>query len=151
MFIDTSVIVAILAQEDDGSVWSKRMEGAERLLTSPLVILEATLVLSTRRIADPLVTQMVVSDFLRSSGVEIVPIEEADGEVAALALCDYGKGRGHPARLNQAVASLMPAPKIAARRCSTRVTTLPVRTSAETRRPASKIAVGGHGFFVTMP
>ncbi|CDZ56721.1 type II toxin-antitoxin system VapC family toxin [Neorhizobium galegae] len=102
MFIDTSVIVAILAQEDDGPAWSKRMESAERLLTSPLVILEATMVLSTRRIADPLVTQMVVSDFLRSSGVEIVPIEEADGELAIRAFRDYGKGRGHPAQLNLA-------------------------------------------------
>ncbi|EUB98467.1 UPF0129 protein [Rhizobium sp. CF080] len=102
MFIDTSVIVAILALEDDGPEWSKRMEGAERLMTSPLVVLEATMVLSTRRTADPLVTQMVVSDFLRSSGVEIVPIEEADGELAVQAFRDYGKGRGHPAQLNLA-------------------------------------------------
>uniref|UniRef100_UPI0031013A66 type II toxin-antitoxin system VapC family toxin n=1 Tax=Neorhizobium sp. EC2-8 TaxID=3129230 RepID=UPI0031013A66 len=102
MFIDTSVIVAILALEDDGSEWSKRMESAERLLTSPLVVLEATMVLSTRRITDPLVTQMVVSDFLRSSGVEIVPIDEADGESAVRAFRDYGKGRGHPAQLNLA-------------------------------------------------
>jgi ribonuclease VapC len=102
VFIDTSVIVAILALEDDGSEWSKQMEGAERLLTSPLVVLEATRVLSTRRAVDPIVTQMVISDFLRSSGVEIVPIDEADGELAIRAFRDYGKGRGHPAQLNLA-------------------------------------------------
>lgn len=78
------------------------MESAERLLTSPLVVLEATMVLSTRRIADPLVTQMVVSDFLRSSGVEIVPIEDANGELAVRAFRDYGKGTRHPAQLNLA-------------------------------------------------
>lgn len=102
MFIDTSVIVAILTSETDGPAFSMRMAEAEVLVTSPLVILEATMVLSTRRIADPLATERLILDFLSDSNVAIIPIEEADGRLAVQAFRDFGKGRGHPAQLNLA-------------------------------------------------
>jgi ribonuclease VapC len=55
------------------------MESAGEVVTSPLVILEATMVLSTRRTADPMETGILISDFLRDSGVGIIEIGEADG------------------------------------------------------------------------
>ncbi|MBW6422173.1 type II toxin-antitoxin system VapC family toxin [Rhizobium sp. XQZ8] len=102
MFIDTSAIVAILASEVDGPEFSRRMQEAETLVTSPLVVLEATMVLSTRRIADPLATERLILDFLADSNVAIIPIEEADGRIAVQAFRHFGKGRGHPAQLNLA-------------------------------------------------
>lgn len=102
VFLDTSVIIAILMGEDDGPDWSRRMEQAKAIVTSPLVVLEATMVLSTRRVADAIDTEALISDFLLDSGVEIVPIDEADGKTAVEAFRQYGKGRGHPAQLNLA-------------------------------------------------
>lgn len=102
MFLDTSVIIAILAREEDGPEWSRRMQNAETLVTSPLVVLEATMVLSSRNIADPVETETVIVDFLRDSKVTILPIEESDGRLAVRAFSEYGKGRGHPAQLNLA-------------------------------------------------
>jgi ribonuclease VapC len=41
-----------------------------------------------------------VGDFLRAAGVVIQPIQPETAHVALEAFARYGKGRGHPARLN---------------------------------------------------
>lgn len=41
-----------------------------------------------------------VNEFLRVAGISAVPITERDAETALSAFSRYGKGRGHPARLN---------------------------------------------------
>lgn len=48
MFIDTSATVAIVTGESDASALSDAIAAADRRYTSPVVRLEATMVLATR-------------------------------------------------------------------------------------------------------
>jgi len=102
VFIDTSVFVAIFSKEEDAADWVGRIEEAPYLCTSALVILEATMRLSTKLDEDPLIIEQGLHDFFREAEIEIIPIEETDGRLAVQAFRDFGKGRGHPAQLNLA-------------------------------------------------
>ena len=102
MFIDTSVVVAILSSEDDAPQWADRLERAAVRVTSALVVLEASMRLSTKLAVEPIEVAAIVGDFLREAKIEIVPIDASDGRLAVQAFAEYGKGRGHPAQLNLA-------------------------------------------------
>lgn len=102
VFIDTSAIIAILAAETGHETLIERMEAAEALSTSPLVILEASMRLSSMFRIDPVDAEKTVRALLEGAGVMIVPIDDAMGRQAVSAFQTYGKGRGHPAQLNLA-------------------------------------------------
>jgi ribonuclease VapC len=102
MFVDTSVVVAILSEEGDAREWSNRIGAAPRKITSALVVLEAAMRLSTMLAVEPLVAEAAIEAFLREAEIEIVPIDAGDAKLAVQAFSDYGKGRGHPAQLNLA-------------------------------------------------
>lgn len=102
MFVDTSVIVAILSAEEDAALWAERLERAPVRLTSALVVLEAAMRLSTKMAIDPMDVDISIEAFLREAEIEITPIDERDGRVAVQAFANYGKGRGHPVQLNLA-------------------------------------------------
>lgn len=102
MFIDTSVVVAILSGEDDAGLWADRMERAPLRLTSALVVLEAAMRLSTKLAIEPMAAEAAIEAFLSEAGIAVVPIDADDGKRAVQAFADYGKGRGHPAQLNLA-------------------------------------------------
>jgi ribonuclease VapC len=102
MFVDTSVVVAILAGEEDAAHWSGRIETAAVRFTSALVVLEAAMRLSTMLDMPPMEVEAALAEFLREAGIEIVPIGAAEARLAVQAFSDYGKGRGHPAQLNLA-------------------------------------------------
>jgi ribonuclease VapC len=102
MFVDTSVVVAILADEEDASEWSGKIGQAAKRITSPLVVLEAAMRLSSLLAVAPLIVETAIEAFLRQAEIEVVPIESSDAKLAIQAFSDYGKGRGHPAQLNLA-------------------------------------------------
>lgn len=102
MFVDTSVVVAILSGEQDAGEWSNRIEAAPARVTSALVVLEAAMRLSTMLAVEPLVAEVAIEAFLREAEIEIVPIDAGDAKLAIRAFSDYGKGREHPAQLNLA-------------------------------------------------
>ncbi|CDX14350.1 putative enzyme [Mesorhizobium sp. ORS 3324] len=102
MFVDTSVVVAILAGEDDAAEWSSKIEKSPRRITSPLVMLEAAMRLSSLLAVEPIVAETAIEAFLREAEIEVVPIESGDAKLAIRAFSDYGKGRCHPAQLNLA-------------------------------------------------
>jgi ribonuclease VapC len=102
MFVDTSVVVAILSGEDDAAYWSGRIEEAERRFTSALVVLEAAMRLSTMLAANPVTVAEAIATFLTEAEIDIVPIDGDDAKLAVQAFATYGKGRGHPAQLNLA-------------------------------------------------
>ncbi len=101
-FIDTSVIVAILSQEEDADAWSETILDSEGSVTSPLVVLEATMRLSSKLSLDPESVKRSVEIFLQQLRIAVSPIDANDGWAAILAFQRYGKGRGHPAQLNLA-------------------------------------------------
>lgn len=102
MFVDTSVVIAILAGEEDAAEWSRRIGQAPIRTTSPLVVLEAAMRLSSILLVEPLVVETTIEAFLREAAIEVVPIEIGDAKLAIQAFSEYGKGRGHPAQLNLA-------------------------------------------------
>ncbi|WP_312404943.1 type II toxin-antitoxin system VapC family toxin [Rhizobium sp.] len=102
MFIDTSVIVALLADEADAAPYSERIEHSTAKLTSGLVILEASMRLGTMLDIDPVAVERRIRDLLVAANIDVVPIDGVIATEAVAAFAKYGKGRGHPAQLNLA-------------------------------------------------
>lgn len=101
MFIDTSVIVAILSKEPDATEFANRIE-ATQCSTSALVVLEAVMRLSTKLAIDPVAVEQRIQVLLNEAKITFVPMDAKTASLAVRAFADYGKGRGHPAQLNLA-------------------------------------------------
>jgi ribonuclease VapC len=102
MFVDTSVIVAILADEPDAADFATRIAASQTRYTSGLVILEAAMRLSTMLDLDPRRVEVGIRAMLEEADIALVPIDGAIASQAVSAFAVYGKGRGHPAQLNLA-------------------------------------------------
>lgn len=100
MFVDASAIVAILTREPEADTLADALEGASSPITSPIAIFEAAAGICRKRHASVEEAEEDVNEFLRLAGVHAVPITERDAETALVAFSRYGKGRGHPGRLN---------------------------------------------------
>jgi ribonuclease VapC len=100
MFVDASVIVAIVKPESDGESLSARLDQVRNPVTSPLAIVEAVMSLGKQKKIPPAQAQFEVTEFLGRGRVSVRSIDEATGELAVHAHARYGKGSGHPARLN---------------------------------------------------
>lgn len=98
MIVDTSALVSILKQEVGfDRVLRALLHGGARIATPTLV--ETRIVVGSylgtpgRRRLEALLTQ---------AEVEVVPFDPVHADAAAAAYRDFGKGSGHPARLNLA-------------------------------------------------
>jgi ribonuclease VapC len=98
--VDASPIVAMLTREPDTDAIVSAMEAAGRAETTPLAFYEAVLDLSRRRQWSVAEVETHVGGFLRAAGAAVQPIQPETAHVALEAFARYGKGRGHPARLN---------------------------------------------------
>jgi ribonuclease VapC len=101
MFIDTSVIVAILSKEPDATEFANKIEAAS-CCTSALVILESAMRLSTKLRIDPVAVEQRIQALLDAANITLAPMDARTASLAVKAFADYGKGRGHPAQLNLA-------------------------------------------------
>lgn len=100
MFVDASAIVAILSLESDHRHLAMRLEEADARMTSALAIFEAVTAIVRKTGFSVSHARSLVQDFLVRGEIAVVYV---DGDVAHSALDAferYGKGRGHPARLN---------------------------------------------------
>jgi len=102
MFIDTSVIVAILSKEPDATEFANRIQAAQECCTSALVVVEAAMRLSTKLGIDPVEVDRHIQALLDEAAISLVPMDTKTASLAVQAFADYGKGRGHPAQLNLA-------------------------------------------------
>jgi ribonuclease VapC len=100
MFVDASAFLAIVLKEPDGQRFSRAMEGAERLFTSPIAVFEIVAAIMRERALPRREAQRAVERALRVANIEVVPIDEEIGALALEAFERYGKGRGHKAQLN---------------------------------------------------
>jgi ribonuclease VapC len=99
MFVDASAIIAILAKEPELPLMRDKLNAARQVLVSPLVVYEASVGFA-RILEGNLVTSAAgVRDFLVATKAQIIPIDDAIGELALDAFRQYGKGR-HRASLN---------------------------------------------------
>ena len=99
MFVDASALTAMLTNEDDAIDLLTRLQAADRRLTSPLAVWEATIAVA--RILDLPIAEASKSmaTYLDLIGVKLVSVSPETGYLALDAFDRYGKGR-HPARLN---------------------------------------------------
>lgn len=96
MVIDTSALVAILEQEEDAEVYANAIAAAETRLVSAATVVEAGMVLFSRR-GEP--GAQKVDELLRASQVTVVPVTEDHARLAREGFARFGKGQ-HAARLN---------------------------------------------------
>lgn len=92
--VDTSAIVAIVLGEPERGVFRRTTQSASKALVSPVSVVEARMVIHSRRGQ----RAVVLSDgLLRLPMFEIVPPGQAEMDAAYAAFVAYG---GHPAKLN---------------------------------------------------
>ena len=113
MFIDSSALVALLAREPDQTRIAAAIERADVRRTTPLVRLETAMVLSTLLNVEPEAVDASITATFEEAGIEVVPITDDLARAAVVAFARYGKGRGHPARLNFADCLIYAAAKAA--------------------------------------
>lgn len=97
MIIDTSVIVAILRAEPEYVELAKAIDRAEIVRLSAANLVEAAIVTDRWR-SSP--AERGLDDFLSGVVARIEPVTHEQALVARAAYHRFGKGSGHPARLN---------------------------------------------------
>lgn len=102
MFVDTSVLIAILSSEEDAADWIARLDRAHSPFTSPLVVLETVMRLASKFRIEPPDAEVEVKALLAEAGISIQPLGLEELTAAVWAFAAYGRGLGHPAQLNLA-------------------------------------------------
>lgn len=97
MIVETSGLVAILRDEPDAATYLSAVESALSRRISAASYLEAAIVLNATR--DPIASRRFDA-FCRKMGLTIEPVTEEQARIAREAYRDFGRGSGHPARLN---------------------------------------------------
>lgn len=94
--VDTSALLAILLDEPEKSLFRDALAEAPRKIVSSVSVLEAGIIMSTRRGPNGLAA---LADLLERAEIDVVQFDYAQSQLALAAFQAYGKGR-HPARLN---------------------------------------------------
>ncbi|MER2537148.1 MAG: type II toxin-antitoxin system VapC family toxin [Rhizobiaceae bacterium] len=98
MYVDASALVCILADEPERRDFVRKIEVAE-CFTSVVSVFEATL--AVRELTGSCASALTeVMRLVREARIEVVAIEEDVLVELVVARDRYGKGSGHPARLN---------------------------------------------------
>jgi ribonuclease VapC len=97
MIIDTSAIVAILRYEPDAAIFANAIENAARRRLSAVTYVETSAVIDGSR--DPVASRRL-DELIDEAGVVIEPVTARQARIAREAYRDFGRGSGHPARLN---------------------------------------------------
>lgn len=97
MIVDSSAVLAILSEESDGGQLAEALGSVESPTMSAGTFLECSIVIDGRR--DPLFSREF-DEFMNRFEIEVVPVDVDQARVAREAYRDYGRGSGHPAKLN---------------------------------------------------
>lgn len=97
MIVDTSAIVAILRGEPERAALRRVLEDAPRRSVSAATLVETFSVMD--RGTQP-TTARDVDAWLSEQDVQVAPFTERQARIAREAYRDFGRGSGHPARLN---------------------------------------------------
>ena len=94
--IDTSAVVAILRDEPERRTFNEVIEEAKRCVMSAVSFVEASMVMEGRMGYDGL---RDFDLFVLKAGIELVPVDVEQANIAREAFRKFGKGR-HAANLN---------------------------------------------------
>jgi ribonuclease VapC len=97
MIIDTSAVIAILNNEPEAVGIAEAIEQARERRISAVNYVEAAAVIDNNH--DPVASRRF-DELLREADVVIETVSENQARIARAAYRDFGKGSGHPARLN---------------------------------------------------
>lgn len=97
MIIDSSALIAILRAEPQAPAFAKAIAAASSRRISAANYLEAAIVIDASR--DPVASRRF-DDLVRQAGIIIEPVTELHARIARQAFRDFGRGSGHPAKLN---------------------------------------------------
>ncbi|MGN7125434.1 type II toxin-antitoxin system VapC family toxin [Methylorubrum thiocyanatum] len=100
MFVDASALIAIITEEPEGQALAERLEAATVPITSPVAVYEAALGIARKKQGGLKAARADIAMLLDLARIGLVPITPEDGDRALAAFERYGKGTGHPARLN---------------------------------------------------
>jgi ribonuclease VapC len=99
MFVDASAFVAVIMREPGFEAIADRLRTCPMPLTSALAVYEAVLAIARKKDSYDEV-QAAMEAVLSVAQIEIVPLAEPEMQWALTAFLQFGKGRGHPAKLN---------------------------------------------------
>ena len=97
MIIDTSALIAILRDEPDAKICALAIEKTANRRLSAANFVETALVIDGSR--DPVASRRF-DDLVKEAQIIIEPVTEVQARIAREAYRDFGKGSGHPAKLN---------------------------------------------------
>jgi ribonuclease VapC len=97
MIIDTSALIAILRDEPEAQAFALVIEAASSRRISCVNWMEAAVVIDGSR--DPIASRRF-DELVSEAQLSIEPVNEAQARIARDAYRDFGRGSGHPARLN---------------------------------------------------
>ena len=97
MIVETSALIAILFEEDDAEKFRQAIASAPVRRMSAANYVEAGIVIDSQK--NPLASGRVV-EFLTRASIEIEGVTASQAKIARQAYRDFGKGSGHPAKLN---------------------------------------------------
>jgi ribonuclease VapC len=97
MIIDTSAIIAILRDEPEAASYARAIADATERRVSAVNFVESAVVIDASR--DPIATRRF-DDLITEANIFIEPVTGIQAQIARGAYRDFGKGSGHPAKLN---------------------------------------------------
>ncbi len=97
MIVDTSALISILRHEPDARDFATAIAEADRRRISAANYLETAIVIDGSR--DPIASRRF-DDLVREAEISIEPVTAEQARIAREAYRDFGRGSGHPARLN---------------------------------------------------
>jgi ribonuclease VapC len=97
MIVDSSALVAILLNEENGDALSRMLDGVEAVRISAASYFETSIVIDHYR--DPVLSAKM-NETIHDAEIVIEPVTAEQARIARQAYRDYGKGSGHPAQLN---------------------------------------------------
>jgi len=97
MIVDTSALIAILRDEEGAMAYARSIANAAISRISAATYVETAALIDASR--DPIASRRF-DDLLHEAQFAIEPVTEVQARIAREAYRDFGRGSGHPARLN---------------------------------------------------
>ena len=97
MILDTSALIAMLTNEEDGDALSRVLDEQQVVRMSAATYVETSVVIDVHRDA---ALSARLDDMLLDAEIVIEPVTPEQARIARQAYRDYGKGSGHKANLN---------------------------------------------------
>ena len=97
MVIDSSALIAILADEPEAEACARAIRAALHRRISAATFVETGIVIDSRR--DPIASRRL-DELIRETAISVEPVDAEQAILAREAYRDFGRGSGHPAQLN---------------------------------------------------